>query len=167
MVTNMMKKSVFLTCLVLCVVLMASCVKRLKEIRVVSEKPGHTLLIAGNSSAFKDKVRQRIIEKYKQTCTIHVVNVKALDERLAADYDVVLIMDTCVAWSVSSNSLKTFMDREQNRQKTVFAMTAGKSDWSYSYKGVDAITSASRVENEEVFFNRIDTGIERILAKAE
>ncbi len=59
------------------------------------------------------------------------------------------------------------MDREENRKKTVLSMTAGDPEWTYSYKGVDAITSASRVAKEDDFFNRIDKDIERVLALAK
>lgn len=154
-------------CLIIAVFFLSSCSTHLKEINVVSEKPGFTMLIAGDSSAFKDKVRERIIEKYKQSCTIHVVNISDLKEKTAEAYDVVLIMDTCIAWSGFNPSLKSFMDRDENRKKTVLSMTAGDPGWTYSYKGVDAITSASRVTNEDDFFSRIDKDIERILALAK
>lgn len=162
-----MKNSVSSIIIIGIVFFLGACSTHLKEINVVSEKAGHTMLIAGDSSSFKDKIRERIIEKYKPTCTIHVVNVDDLKEKTADSYDVVLIMDTCMAWSGFNPSLKAFMDREENRKKTVLSMTAGDPGWVYSYKGVDAITSASRVAKEDDFFNRIDKDIERVLALAK
>ncbi|MFA6013192.1 MAG: hypothetical protein WC799_24600 [Desulfobacteraceae bacterium] len=162
-----MKNALNSICFICMIFFLGACSTHLKEINIVSEKPGPTILIAGDSSSFKDKVRERIIEKYKPTCTIHVVNVADLKEKTADSYDVVLIMDTCMAWSSFNPSLKAFMDSEENRKKTVLSMTAGDPDWTYSYKGVDAITSASRVAKEDDFFNRIDKDIERVLALAK
>lgn len=153
----------FVIALLVCLWLSASCSRPLKEIKVAAEEPVHTMLIAGDSSSFKDKTRERIIEKYRKTCTIHVVDISALNEKTAEGYDVVLIMDTCMAWTFSNPSLKRFLCHEENRKKTVLSMTAGDPGWTYSYKGVDAVTSASRVEKEEDFFNRIDKDIAKVL----
>jgi hypothetical protein len=140
-----------------------ACAPRLTELKVGPEKPSSSILIAADSSSFKDRVRERIIEKYKETCAIRVVAIKDLNSLKADGYDVVLIMDTCMAWSGFNPSLKNFMDNEDNRKKTVLSMTAGDPDWKYSYQGVDAVTSASRIEKEEDFFRRIDGEIERVL----
>jgi len=42
-------------------------------------------------------------------------------------------------------------------------MTAGDPDWTYSYQGVDAITSASVVEKEDVKFEEIVQQIDQLL----
>lgn len=148
---------------VLCMFVISSCSHKLDEIRVVPQGHKYSMLIAGDSSEFKDSVRDKIIEKYRGECAIHVVNINALSKEDAQSYDVVLIMDTCMAWSGFNPALKSFLNHDENLGKTVLSMTAGDPDWQYSYKGVDAITSASVIDNQDRFFSRIDDQIQRIL----
>ena len=123
------------------------------------------MIIASDSSAFKDSIRNRIIQQYQDEGSIDVVNIKRLKEVNPLDYDVVLIIDTCLAWSGFNPSLNTFLEDNQTKDNVVVFMTAGDPDWTYSYKGVDAITSASVVENVEVKVKEILRQIDHILAE--
>lgn len=158
-----MNKKILLGLLILSISLLTSCSQKLNEIRVVSEKPEFKMLIAGDSSDFKDTIRNRVIEKYKALFTIHVVNIDKLKSSDASDYNVVLIMDTCMAWGGFNPSMKSFMENKENRKKTVLLITAGDPHWNYSYKEVDAVTSASVVENQEAVFARITNQINGII----
>lgn len=160
-----MKNYLLITCTLLSLFMLVSCSHKLKEVKFVPQIKENTILIAGDSSDFKDIVRNKIIEKYRPTCEIHVINIKDLSKVDAKLYDVVLIMDTCMAWSGFNPSLKSFLDNDDYLAKTVLSMTAADPDWTYSYKGVDAITSASRVETQETFFAQIDKEIIKILEK--
>lgn len=158
-----MKKTLTGMCVLFSLMLLASCSHHLKEIRLVPQITEHRLLIAGDSSEFKDSVRDKIIETYKSNTEITVINIKDLPKVDAAPYDAVLIMDTCMAWSGFNPSLKSFLDKDENRAKTVLSMTAADPGWKYSFKDVDAITSASRVENMEAFYSRINDGLQKIM----
>lgn len=158
-----MKNSAVLSCALAGFLLFVSCTHKLDEIRIVPQAHEFTMLIAGDASAFKDGVRDKIIQKYGAFCEIHVVNIEDLPRLDAKPYDVVVIMDTCLAWSGFNSSLKSFLDKDANRVKTVLSMTAGNPDWQFQYKGVDAITSASVLTNQERFFSRIDLGIQQVL----
>lgn len=160
-----MNKTLTAVVLILFVIIQTSCTKKLTEVRLVPEKPEFKMLIAGDSSEFKDRIRNRIIGQYKDYLDIHVVNIKSLKTTVAHDYDVVLIMDTCLAWSRFNPSIKTFMKNSDNRKKTVLFMTADDIDWEYSYKEVDAITSASVIENEEQVLSRITYQIDGIIKR--
>lgn len=146
-----------------CLLILAGCVHKLDEIRIAPQSPEFAMLIAGNASAFKDGVREKILRKYGPFCEIHVINIDALPGLDTAAYDVVVIMDTCLAGSRLNASLKSFLDTEANRKKTVLSMTAAKPDWRFRYQGVDAITSASVLTDQELFFARIDRQIRQIL----
>ena len=159
-----MKKLLLPGFLAFALLLSASCTHKLKEVKFVPQIKEYTMLIAGDSSTFKDSVRDRIIEKYRPTCEIHVINIKDLPNVDASLYDVVVIMDTCMAWSGFNPSFKTFLDKDGNKNKTVLSMTAGNPSWKYSYNNVDAITSASRVDKQDSFFVRIDDGIQEIMS---
>ena len=148
-------------CLLLCV---AGCTRNLKEARL--EQPGArtSMLIAGDASEFKDSIRMAIIDRYRATCNIDIINIDRLSKTDGGDYDAVLIMDTCLAWSNFNPSVKAFLDRSQNHN-VVFFMTADDPDWTFTYNGVDAITSASEKENQDVMIRRLIAAIDEILGR--
>lgn len=158
-----MKKIPLSACVLIVLALCVSCTQKLREVTFVPQIKEYTMLIAGDSSEFKDSVRDKLIEKYRATCEIQVINISELKGVDSDLYDVVVIMDTCMAWSEFNPSLKAFLDNEKNRSKTVLSMTAGNPDWKFTYKDVDAITSASRAVNREFFFYQIDEGIQKVL----
>jgi len=140
-----------------------SCTHGVKETRLSHEEPAFSMIIASDSSAFKDSIRNRIIHRYQNEGTIDVVNIKKLNLIDPMDYDVVLIMDTTLAWSGFNPSLNTFLEDNEYKDNIVLFMTAGDPDWKYSYQGVDAITSASVLENEDVKFEEITRQINELL----
>jgi hypothetical protein len=142
----------------------AGCTRNLKETRL--EQPGarSSLLIAGDASEFKDGIRGAIINRYRATCNIDIINIDRLPKTSGNDYDAVLIMDTCLAWSNFNRSVKAFLDKSQNRN-VVFFMTADDPDWTFTYNGVDAITSASEKENQDAMIRRLSAAIDDILGR--
>ena len=144
-----------------------SCTRSVKETRLSHENPGYSMIIASDASEFKDSIRNRIVERYQDDSNIDVVNINRLNEINPLDYDVVLIIDTTVAWSGFNPRLKTFLENNEIKDNVVVFMTAADPDWTYSYQGVDAIPSASVVENEEVKFEEIIQQIDQILGKKQ
>ena len=142
-----------------------SCTRGVKEIRLSHEDSSFNMIIASDSSVFKDSIRNKIIQRYQNEGTIDVVNIKRLNKIDPTDYDVVLIIDTTLAWSGFNPSLNTFLEENEFKENVVVFMTAGDPDWTYSYQGVDAITSASVVENEDVKFEEIAQQIDQIIEK--
>ena len=142
-----------------------SCTRGVKETRMAHKGAGFTMIIASDSSEFKDSIRNRIIEQYQDEGNIDVVNIKRLKQINPIDYDVVLIIDTTLAWSGFNPSLNTFLENNEIKDNVVVFMTAADPDWEYSYQGVDAITSASVVENEDVKFEEISQQIDQILVE--
>ena len=111
-----------------------SCTRQVKEMSFSGKDAKFNILIAGNSSEFKDAVRGRIISRYEKYSNILVINIHKLKEVDSESYDVVLLM------------------------------TAGDPDWKFCYKGVDAVTSASAPCNETLVFDRLTRKIDEILA---
>ena len=142
-----------------------SCTRGVKETRMAHKGAEFTMIIASDSSEFKDSIRNRIIEQYQDEGNIDVVNIKRLKDINPLDYDVVLIIDTTLAWSGFNPSLNTFLENNEIKNNVVVFMTAADPDWKYSYQGLDAITSASVVENEDVKFEEISQQIDQILGK--
>lgn len=126
-----------------------SCSKKLIETNLLFKQSAGNMLIAGDASEFKDQVREGLIELYKDEYNIDVVNIDKLKSVESQNYDLIVIMDTTMAWGGFNPSSKGFLDSAENRGKTVLFMTASDPDWEYSYKDIDAVTSASYVENVE------------------
>ena len=141
-----------------------SCTSSVKENLLSRENPMFSMVIASDSSEFKDNIRNRIIQQYQNEGNIEIVNIKRLKDIDPTDYDVVLIIDTCLAWSGFNPTLNSFLEDNQSKANIVLFMTAGDPDWTYSYQGVDAITSASVVENEDVKFEDITQQINQLLS---
>jgi len=153
-----------LVLLLLTMALLAACARSLRETRLTTADPQFSLLIAGDASEFKDRLRTRIISHYRNRGNIDVINIKQLKQVRASHYDVVLIMDTCLAWTGFNPSLKAFMEHLEGGKNVVLFMTAGDPDWAFSFKDIDAITSASRIENEDSVFAEIVKRIDGIIA---
>ena len=145
---------------------LASCTRNVKETQFTTENAKFNLLVAGDSSDFKDRVRNRIIARYRKNGNIDVVNINNLKDIRPEDYDVILIMDTCIGCEDFNWSMKSFLDRLEDNNNVVLLMTTGYSHYEYSYGGVDAITAASRIADEEEIFTRLSEEIDRIIGNA-
>ena len=95
-----------------------------------------------------------------------MVNIDKLENIKPEDYDVILIMDTCIGCEDFNWSMKSFLDRLEDYDNVVLLMTTGYSHYEYSYGGVDAITAASRIADEEEIFTRLSEEIDRIIGDA-
>jgi hypothetical protein len=151
---------------VVALVFLASCTRNVKETQFTTENAKFNLIIAGDSSDFKDEIRKRIIARYSNSGNIDVVNISKLENIKPEDYDVILIMDTCIGCEDFNWSMKGFLDRLEDKNNVVLLMTTGYAHYEYSYGGVDAITAASRIANEEEIFVRLSEEIDRILGNA-
>ena len=143
-----------------------SCTRQVKEAAFFVKDAQFNLLIAGNSSEFKDAVRAGIISRYEKYGNIKVINIHKLKETDSGRYDVVLIMDDCLAWSDLNSHTKGYLDDPSNGKNVVLLMTAGDPDWQFHYKGVDAVTSASAPRNESLVVETLIREIDKILANS-
>ena len=88
---------------------LASCIRNVKETQLTTENAKFNLIIAGDSSDFKDEIRNRIIDRYSNNGNIDVVNIDKLENIRPEDYDVILIMDTCIGCEDFNWSMKSFL----------------------------------------------------------
>jgi hypothetical protein len=144
-------------------VCITACTRNVKETKILSENARYDLLIASDASEFKDGVRRKLIDRYQAQGNITVVNIGDLPQVNADAYDIIVIMDTCMAWTGFNPSFKAFLDKMDDPSKVVLLITAGDPDWTYSYGDIDAITSASRIENADDIVARLAGEIDRAL----
>ena len=155
-------KFIFLCNILICL-LVLSCARHVLETQHIATDAKFNFLFACDSTKFKDAIRNRLVATYSSYCNIDIINIKGLKAINPERYDVVLIMDTCLAWTKFNPSLTHFLEKTKDRKNIVLFMTAANPDWEYRYQDIDAITSASRTENEASIYlelsKRIDTVI--------
>lgn len=156
---------IFKATIILVLMLTLSCAKHISEQHFTAENAKFDLIIGGVTSDFKDNIVSRLIERYKDQGNIDLVDYDKLQQVQCEDYDAILVMDDSEAWLLWNFSLKSFLEKTENCNNIVLLITAGDPDWEYQYKDLDAITSASVVENEESVFNEVAAKIDGMISK--
>ncbi len=149
----------------LIVVLVLACAKEPIENAIVTHPEAYRgqLLIAGVASDFKENVITRIINRYGDKYAIRLSSFDELDNIDYSDYDIILLVDEVQAWMLFNRKFKRVMKDISEREKVVIFITAGNPDWEYDYDGLDAITSASDIVEEERVLEAITRKIDGIL----
>lgn len=141
-----------------------ACTRSLKEQEFKNPQARIDLLIAGNASPYKDAIREAVIQKYRRQANIRVINIDKLGKIVPSHYQAILIMDTCHAWTRFNQTVKAFLDRPAAKGRVVWFMTVDDTDEVYQHAGVDAITAASVVTNQERVVARLTRQIDAILS---
>ena len=120
------------------------------------------LLIATQGSPFKDSLTALISYRYKSFLTlVEVIDVKALANMDAADFDAILLI---YRWEAGAppETVQSFMEKNSSFKNKMVVMT---TSWNglEKMKNVDAITGASIVEDVPIFTNKIIKRIDRLL----
>lgn len=149
------------------VFMLTACSKNLRETTLENPDASYRLVIAGDASDFKDSIRDRLVSNYKDICNIDVINLDKLAEVDSRQYNAVLIMDTLMAWGGFNTEVKRFIDSQPDSHKIVVFFSAGDEEAAYSYKGVDAITSASVPSEEAAVADELTRKIDLLLSEGK
>ena len=141
-----------------------ACAKNFPQARLETPDSKMDLLIAGISSDFRDSIKERLIDRYTGKGNIEVTGLDDLQNIHCEDYDAILVMDQCKASGFFNLALKSFLTRSSGCNNIVVLMTAGDADWKYRYDGLDAITSASMIMNEDRVFDEISLKIDGLFS---
>ena len=68
-------------------------------------------------------------------------------------------------YDASREELTTVLEKTENCKNIVLLYTAGDPDWKYQYHELDAITSASQVEDQDRVFNELTYQIDVLVSK--
>ncbi|MGD9210256.1 MAG: hypothetical protein PVI90_05740 [Desulfobacteraceae bacterium] len=161
----MMKRRWVLLLGILNVLILISCAAPIAQKSIVTPNAKFNILIASDGSEFKNVIHNRLIERYKDQCSINNIALKEINKVDSEKYDVIIVMDSCMAMSGFNLRVKKFLDNVSTNENLVLVMTAGDPDWQFNYNGVDAITSASVMENEEKVFILLTMQIDHIIAE--
>jgi len=118
----------------LMVIIFSSC--SIKEITINNLNAPHKIVIASSRSDFKNSIRDKVIKQYSDNCYIEVINLE----------------------------MKKYIDSLSDKKKVVLFLSAGDEELKYSYNGVDAISSASDVAEEEKVIQEITGKIDLLLS---
>jgi hypothetical protein len=148
----------------LMIIIFSSCSRNIKEITINNLNAPHKIVIASNGSEFKNSIRDKVIKKYSDNCYIEVINLDKLQEVEYDRYDAILVMDAIIAWDAFNPEMKKYIDSLSDKKKVVLFLSAGDEELKYSYNGVDAISSASVVAEEEKVIQEITRKIDLLLS---
>ena len=151
--------------IILVLMLTLSCAKEIPEQRFTAENAKYDLLITGVTSEFKADIISRIVDRYKDQGNVNLVNMDKLDQLQCDDYDAILVIDSVQAWSYWNFSLNSFLEKTENCKNVVLLYTAGDPDWEYQYHELDAITSASMMEDLDRVFDELTYAIDVLIYK--
>lgn len=137
-------------------ILLYGCTTNLKISEYGSTKDQKKVLIAGESTEFKDKVNKLIIDELQKSgCYIKVVGLTEIINQNEHLYDVILLENTCWAWELDK-SVKNFLKKNPKNPKVIVFTTVGGEDWKPEIE-IDAVTSASTLD-------KVDKRADEILA---
>ncbi len=147
--------------------LLLACAGPAMKQHIVNPDAVFDLLVASDHTAFKQTIHDRLIERYRDQCNIDIVSVSQIEALKSENYDAIIIMDSTMAWSGFNFSVKQYLNTSIPKERVILVMTADDPDWQFNYNGVDAITSASAIENEEKLFTLITMQIDHILTSTK
>jgi hypothetical protein len=143
--------------------LICACGRSVQELKIDNTDAKCQLVIAViRTRDFKDSVINGIVEKYRDTCAIEVMNVSNVEQITQKEFDVVLLVDECRAGMRFNKKLEEIVD-ELDKKKVVLFVTAGDPDWEYTYKDIDAVTSASEEDKTQEVIQEIAKKIDEVL----
>lgn len=123
------------------------------------------LLIARDSSPFKDAVVTQVLTRYDSfPVTVKVIDTKVLANTNIVDYDAILIIHRWEA-GAPSEQVQSFMDRNSEGNDKIVVMT---TSWKGNEKmeNINAITGASIEKDAPLIVDEIITKLDLLLRKA-
>jgi len=157
-----LKQSLLPLLLTVLLLLTESCATHIKPERMETADAKFSMAIGGTSTEFKDDIITRLVSTYKDRGNIDIMDFDALQKVSCSDYDIVLVMDECQAWTLFNDTFENFASDNAGCNNIVYFFTAG-DEWQCEYEGLDAVTSASIAGDEDRVFNELKDKIDALL----
>ncbi|MCL8007286.1 hypothetical protein M8845_07595 [Gelidibacter japonicus] len=129
---------------------------------ITSQSSNQKLLIAKQSSPFKDSLVVGVLNRYKSAlAVVEVIDIKALINTDVADFDVLLLIHRWEA-NAPPDIVQSFIDKNlESKNKMVILTTS----WNGLEKmeNVDAISGASIIKEVPVFTDQVIKRLDRLL----
>jgi hypothetical protein len=107
----------------------------------------YAFLIASRASEFKDAVVKGIEQAFEgESIAITVIGLQDLRDEEAEDYDAILLINTCIAWSLDPQ-VDTFLHKYRDIGKIIVFTTSGDGHWEPKKQNreFDTVASASEM----------------------
>jgi protein tyrosine phosphatase (PTP) superfamily phosphohydrolase (DUF442 family) len=123
----------------------------------------HHVLIATQGSDFKNAVVEGVVNDLKgKPVNIQVIDVTELLNVKVDDWDAIVMLHTWENWQAEATS-KLFIEQQPNLNKIIVLTTSG--DGNLKMQGVDAITSASLLQDVTKHVDLISRRIDKLFNK--
>lgn len=120
----------------------------------------HRLLIATQGSTFKNAVVKGLVDHFgREPVYIKVIDIGELNKTDVGEWNAIVILHTWENWK-PPYAIDEFFRRQLPTGKIVVLTTSGKG--SFKMEGVDAITSASLVEEVPIKTEQIIQRVEQL-----
>lgn len=133
----------------------------IKGFEVNTREQSNHILIASQGSKFKDEVVAQVIKQLPMDVMyVKVIDVNSLPSIKEKEWDVVVILHT---WEYSRppSVVKSFVHELDSKNKLIMISTSGRG--TYLIKEVDAISSASQLDEITSLSNEIVQRIQKVL----
>jgi menaquinone-dependent protoporphyrinogen IX oxidase len=120
------------------------------------------VLVACQPSEFRTAVAKGLAERLQQAgCEVKCIDVPALAEESAGNYQAVVICDAVWAWRMNRH-VRRFLARTDAslRARVIVLNTAGDADWRSKEPGIQAITAAS-------VLTQVDRSVAQLLGRVK
>lgn len=159
----MQKKSIFIIALIAGLALL-SCKDPIPPTVYTNPGAEHTIMITGYDTEFKSALMEEIVAKYSPICRIEIVDISKAPKADYSQYSAIILMDEVEAGMMMNRRARKIIGKIEPKDKLIAVITAGDEDWEYEKKGVEAITSASVMSEQdkvlEEIYKRVDSLIE-------
>ncbi|HDP67089.1 MAG TPA: hypothetical protein ENN20_01160 [Candidatus Marinimicrobia bacterium] len=124
---------------------------RENDVLPVRPESAATILIASRQSAFKAAVIETVAVNYQTTnIAVKIVGLEALESENPADYQAVVLINTCMAWKMDP-AVEFFLKQYPAAGNIIILTTSGDGDWLPKNRNgqYDAISAASEMADVE------------------
>lgn len=126
------------------------------------------IMIAVYSSEYKKKLARDLADRYRDRSNVTVIPMRRLGSVDYRSFDALVLIDALMAWkmfNVYSTSFIMQVKEPEERGKIVLYLTAANPKENYRLQGIDCITGASVMNNNENDVNRISEKLDAVLRK--
>jgi hypothetical protein len=123
----------------------------------------HKVLIASQGSKFKSQLLEALIRNLRsEDIYLSIIDCTSLKEDQAENWNAIVIIHTTKVHQIPKY-VKTYLDKLKNYSNVILISTSGGGDEIVTGYDVDAISTASRLQDIEIIAGLTDKKIKRIL----
>ncbi|MEW6669164.1 MAG: hypothetical protein AB1512_28465 [Thermodesulfobacteriota bacterium] len=121
--------------------------KDLRSSETIGPKDGRVVLVASRSSEFKrtlvDKLAEALLSAGMAQKTVGVGDLKEID---TSDYDMIVVISTCLGWELDRD-VESFLSGKERQANIILVTTSASGAWVPDRGGrdFDAVSSASKM----------------------